>query len=77
MATQLHQLQGVDERYLIVNGTGIVKVGILAPQNVNPGDVVVIPAGVAQQITNIGNVDLIFYCICTPRFREDCYKALE
>jgi mannose-6-phosphate isomerase-like protein (cupin superfamily) len=42
-----------------------------------PGDVVVIPAGVPQQISNDGDSDLVFYCICTPRFRKAKYEALE
>ena len=44
---------------------------------ISPGDVVVIPAGIAQQVTNNGRSDLIFYCICTPRFTPDCYESLE
>jgi mannose-6-phosphate isomerase-like protein (cupin superfamily) len=39
--------------------------------------VVVIPAGVSQQIQNEGQGDLVFYCICTPRFTPDCYEPLE
>jgi len=40
------------------------------------GDVVVIPAGVSQQIVNCGARDLVFYCICSPRFTPECYEAL-
>lgn len=75
--TQLHRLRGVDERYLVVAGTGMVRIGPLAPEKVGPGNIVVIPAGVAQQITNDGNIDLIFYCICTPRVSPECYEAME
>jgi mannose-6-phosphate isomerase-like protein (cupin superfamily) len=35
--------------------------------------VVVIPAGVRQRIENIGPGDLIFLCICTPRFCVENY----
>lgn len=77
VTTQKHRLRGVDERYLIIQGTGIVRIGRMAPKKVEPGDVVVIPAGVAQQISNIGNMDLVFYCICTPRFYPDCYEPFE
>ena len=76
-ATRLHRLRAVDERYVIVEGTGLVRVGDLPPSTVKPGDVVVIPAGVSQQISNEGEDDLVFYCICTPRFTPDCYEALE
>jgi mannose-6-phosphate isomerase-like protein (cupin superfamily) len=77
ITTQLHRLKGVEERYVIIEGMGIVKVEGLEPASVLRGDVVVIPAGVAQQITNSGNDDLVFYCICTPRFSPECYEALE
>ena len=75
--TQLHRLRAVVERYVIVEGTGLVRVGGLPPATVKPGDVVVIPAGVSQQISNEGPGDLVFYCICTPRFTPACYEALE
>jgi mannose-6-phosphate isomerase-like protein (cupin superfamily) len=77
ITTQPHRLRGVHERYLIIQGTGIVKVGDMAPQQVFPGDVVVLPAGTSQQISNVGETDLVFYCICTPRFSPDCYESLE
>ncbi len=75
--TQLHRLRGVDERYLVISGSGIVRIGGLEPQRVRPGDVVVIPAGVPQQISNDRQQDLVFYCICSPRFASDCYEAIE
>jgi mannose-6-phosphate isomerase-like protein (cupin superfamily) len=77
VTTQLHRLRGVDERYLIVMGSGVVRIGTLDPQKIEPGDVAVIPAGVSQQISNDQERDLVFYCICTPRFSADCYEALE
>jgi mannose-6-phosphate isomerase-like protein (cupin superfamily) len=77
ITTQMHRLKNVDERYLIIAGSGIVRVGEQEPANVGPGKVVFIPAGTPQQITNNGNKDLIFYCICSPRFTPDCYEALE
>jgi mannose-6-phosphate isomerase-like protein (cupin superfamily) len=77
VTTQPHRLRGVDERYLIIQGTGVVKVGEMAPQHVGSGNVVVIPAGTSQQISNAGETDLVFYCICTPRFTPDCYESLE
>ena len=75
--TALHQLKGVTERYLIVSGKGMVEAGDLSPSEVGIGDVVIIPAGIPQRITNTGETDLIFYCICTPRFSPDCYHNLE
>jgi mannose-6-phosphate isomerase-like protein (cupin superfamily) len=76
VTTQLHTLD-IDERYLIVSGSGEVQVGDLSPTQVVVGDVVLIPAGTAQQITNIGDDDLVFYCVCSPRFRVEAYQALE
>lgn len=77
VTTRLHRLRGVVERYVILEGTGTVRVGGLEPSIVKAGDVVVIPTGVSQQITNEGQDDLVFYCICTPRFSPDCYESLE
>lgn len=77
VTTQLHRLRGVDERYVIIEGTGTVRVGDLAQEPVRRGDIVVIPAGTSQQITNVGEGDLVFYCICSPKFSPDCYEALE
>ncbi len=73
VTTTAHHLKGTSEIYLIARGRGRVKVGDLPSTEVATGDVIAIPAGVSQRITNIGKTDLIFYCICTPRFTEDCY----
>ena len=64
------------ESYVIAQGTGRMEVGDLPPADVAPGDTVFIPAGVRQRITNTGAADLVFYCICTPRFTSACYRAL-
>ena len=49
----------------------------LAPQIVAPGDVVLIPPGCRQRIANIGDGDLIFLAICTPRFRAEAYEDID
>jgi len=77
VTTAWHRLRGVNERYLIVSGQGLAEVGELAPALVGPGDVVRIPADVAQRITNTGAQPLIFYAICTPRFTAAAYVNLE
>ena len=77
VTTAWHAVDDTDERYLIVAGTGSVEVGKLAPHEVGPGDVVRIPRGVRQRISNTGSGDLIFYAICSPRFRQKNYRALE
>ena len=76
VTTALHVLE-VDERYVIVDGTGKMEVEGLDPTNVTVGDVVVIPAGRAQRITNTGAADLVFYCVCTPRFEQHHYHDVE
>ena len=77
VTTQRHILAGVDEKYLIVSGTGSIEVGDLPATEVATGDLVVIPAGTPQRIINAGEEDLIFYCICMPGFTPDCYLASE
>ncbi len=73
VTTVPHHLKGVDEIYIITAGVGRVTVGNLEPTEVGVGEVVVIPAGTSQKITNTGKTDLVFYCVCTPRFTADCY----
>ena len=75
--TQLHGLVGIAERYRIVEGSGRMEVGGGSPTEVGSGDLVFIPPGVSQRITNCGDIDLVFYCICTPPFRQDAYLSLE
>jgi len=77
ITTQPHRLHGVVERYLIIEGSGFVRIGDSIEQTVASGDIVVIPAEVAQQITNTGDSDLVFNCVCSPRFTPECYEALE
>jgi mannose-6-phosphate isomerase-like protein (cupin superfamily) len=75
--TKLHRLSGTVERYVIIEGSGRVEVGDLAPQDVKPGDVVIIPPDCDQRIANTGAVDLVFLAICTPRFATDVYQDVQ
>ncbi len=77
VATRWHRLKDTIERYYILQGKGIVQVGALPPTEVNPGDTVVIPAMCPQRIKNIGQDDLIFLAICTPRFTKEVYEDIE
>jgi len=72
-----HYLKGTQEIYLIVKGRGRVQIGGLEPTDVVEGDAVIIPEGTSQRIKNIGKTDLVFYCICTPAFTQDCYHDEE
>jgi mannose-6-phosphate isomerase-like protein (cupin superfamily) len=77
VTTRWHRLAGTTERYLILEGRGRMEVGGLPAREVNPGDVVLIPAQCRQRIRNIGNRDLIFLAICTPRFRNEVYQDID
>lgn len=75
--TRRHRLHGIAERYVIVSGSGEVEVGSLPAQPVAAGDVVLIPPGCPQRITNSGAGDLIFLAICSPRFVQSAYEDVE
>jgi len=76
ITTALHRVD-VREWYVIVAGSGLMTVGDGDAFPVGPGDTVVIPAGVPQRIRNTGDGDLVFHCICQPRFRQDGYESLQ
>jgi mannose-6-phosphate isomerase-like protein (cupin superfamily) len=61
----------------MLSGSGRVEIGDDKPTDVGPMDTVTIPAGVRQRIINTGTTDLIFLCICTPRFQFENYVNLE
>jgi mannose-6-phosphate isomerase-like protein (cupin superfamily) len=77
VTTRWHRLNGITERYVILEGEGLVEIGNLAPQELRNGDVVLIPPECPQRITNIGATELIFLAICSPRFRQDAYEDIE
>ena len=73
VTTKAHHLKGIQEIYIITCGEGKVTFSGSQPRLVSAGDVIVIPADASQKITNTGQTDLVFYCVCTPRFTESCY----
>lgn len=86
VTTRLHRLVGVAERYVILQGQG--RVELVGPDgeltsadhyvsDVEPGDVVVIAPMVSQRISNIGDTDLVFLALCTPRFTRAAYESTE
>jgi mannose-6-phosphate isomerase-like protein (cupin superfamily) len=77
VSTRWHRLMATTERYVILEGNGLVEVGNLPAQAVGAGDVVLIPPMVIQRITNIGPNDLIFLAICSPRFQSSCYLRAD
>lgn len=74
VTTRWHRVNGTAERYVILEGKGRVEVGELPPQDVGPGDVVLIPPSCRQRIANVGQGDLVFLAICTPRFVHEAYQ---
>lgn len=77
VTTRWHRLRGTAERYCIVSGRARVEVGKLPPQELDAGDVVLIPPMCRQRITNLGTEELIFLAICTPRFSNHAYEDIE
>lgn len=77
VTTRWHRVRGIAERYVILEGRGVVEVGGLPATEVGPGDVVRIPAGERQRIRNAGEGDLVFLAICTPRFVPGAYEDAE
>jgi mannose-6-phosphate isomerase-like protein (cupin superfamily) len=77
VTTRWHRLAGIVERYVILEGRGRAEVGDRAPQDVVPGDVLLIPAACRQRITNTGAGDLVFLAVCTPRFVQQAYEDVE
>ena len=78
VATALHAVRGIVERYLILQGEGEVTVGNRAVERVGPMDIVWIAKDEAQKIHNTSkSEDLVFLCICTPGFQMDAYVDLE
>ena len=77
VTTRPHSLDGTEERYLVLSGEGRAVIGDEPPRVLTAGDLVLIPPDVSQQIENTGDEDLVFLCICTPRFRWENYQALD
>ncbi len=77
VTTKLHLVEGATEAYYILSGLGRVEVDGSDQGLVKKGDVVVIPPGVPQRISNVGEEDLVFLCVVAPRFNIDRYQKLE
>ena len=75
ITTAWHRLKGTTERYLVISGTGLVELENVEPKQVVSGDLVEIPANCLQRITNTGDRDLLFYAVCTPRFKPSNYLS--
>lgn len=76
VTTELHRLS-VDEVYYILSGVGIIEINERHRARISVGDAVRIQSGFSQKITNPSDQDLIFLCICHPRFEPEGYTSLE
>ncbi|MDP6417068.1 MAG: cupin domain-containing protein [Gammaproteobacteria bacterium] len=74
--TRWHWLNDTFERYVILQGEGLVEVGAEEPTEVQAGNIIIIPPQTRQRIKNIGTTDLKFLAICTPRFSHRNYRNL-
>lgn len=72
--TEVHFLDGTVEIYYILQGHGTAYIGDKTIV-VKPSDLIYIPPGVNQHIVNEAADDLVFLCICTPRWQEHSYKT--
>jgi mannose-6-phosphate isomerase-like protein (cupin superfamily) len=75
--TRWHRLRGISERYVIIDGAGLVEIDGLPAKEVSAGDVVLIPPEARQRISNTGPADLVFLAICSPRFRKQMYEDMD
>ncbi|MEM9929407.1 MAG: cupin domain-containing protein [Bacteroidota bacterium] len=75
VTTRWHTVE-VREIYYILEGEGRAEVGDEI-FSVAPGDAISIPPLVRQRIKNTGENDLVFLCVCTPRFTPEGYRELS
>lgn len=75
-ATLPHVLIDTRERYLILSGEGEVFVGDQSGMRVTADAIVDIAPGQRQCIINLGQQDLVFLAICSPRFRIENYRQV-
>lgn len=72
--TEIHTLRNTDEVYYILSGKGEMEIGGKAVGIANEKDLVFIPRNTSQRIKNLEDKDLLFLCICSPRFEEKNYE---
>ena len=75
--TKLHRLDGIKERYIIQSGVGLVSIGNQPKFTAKKNDVITIAPNIPQKIKNMGDDDLIFLAICTPRFTFEAYHECK
>lgn len=68
--TAAHYHPQSEEIYYILAGEGTMRIGAETRQ-VGAGDAIAIPPGQVHQITNSGQVTLIFLCCCAPGYEHE------
>jgi mannose-6-phosphate isomerase-like protein (cupin superfamily) len=71
--TEWHQVKDTDEMYYILSGEGDMEIEGREAGPVRAQDLVFIPRNTRQRIRNTGQTDLLFLCICAPRFEQQHY----
>ena len=71
-----HILQKQSELYIFLRGEAKVFVG-QETAHAKAGDIVWVPAGVKQHVQNIGETDLVFFCIVDPPWQKEDELILE
>ena len=74
VTTVIHKLRATDEIYYILSGRGEMEVGGEKLGTVKEKDLVFIARNTTQRITNTSDKDLVFLCICSPRFQIENYQ---
>lgn len=73
--TEWHLVRDTDEMYYILSGEGDMEIDGRVAGQVRPHDLVFIPRNTRQRIRNTGQTDLLFLCICAPRFEQRNYAG--
>jgi mannose-6-phosphate isomerase-like protein (cupin superfamily) len=73
ITTEWHMVRDTDEMYYILSGEGDMEIEDREAGPVRPHDLVFIPRNTRQRIRNTGQTDLLFLCICAPRFEQRNY----
>ena len=68
--TTAHYHKQTEEIYFLTEGRARMRIGDEI-RDVRRGDSIAIPAGQIHQITNIGDVELRFLCMCVPPYEDE------
>lgn len=75
-ATVEHLHRRSEELYLVTAGSGLLRVGG-EEREVAAGDCVAIAPGTPHRLRNVGEVDLVVVCACSPPYSHEDTVLLE